>query len=210
MKMYCIFVVFFSTAQHTAFANVPNYGSFADRLVDSLDCRAVSVIWAPAVCFAILTAQPILYRCDMVDIKTGEPRAPDVQTSMFQHAQKIRAAISHYYGRTQQLGMTRWQETVMAMPGGIRLLHHSCAIIWSLCNGTRQVFLLPLFQPDAKREYRPLLGMKWSVPVRSPLPCSSSCMSSIYRPRWGRAQALGQWWLCGGAQHFVDSSTAST
>ena len=37
MKIYCIFVVFFSTAQHTAFANVPNYGSFADRLVDSLE-----------------------------------------------------------------------------------------------------------------------------------------------------------------------------
>ena len=36
MKIYYIFVVFFSTAQHTAFANVPNYGSFADRLVDSL------------------------------------------------------------------------------------------------------------------------------------------------------------------------------
>ena len=32
-----IFVVFFSTAQHTAFVNVPNYGSFADRLVDSLE-----------------------------------------------------------------------------------------------------------------------------------------------------------------------------
>ena len=38
MKIYYIFVVFFSTAQHTAFANVPNYGSFADRLVDSLVC----------------------------------------------------------------------------------------------------------------------------------------------------------------------------
>ena len=36
MKIYYIFVVFSSTAQHTAFANVPNYGSFADRLVDSL------------------------------------------------------------------------------------------------------------------------------------------------------------------------------
>ena len=36
MKIYYIFVVFFSTAQHTAFANVPNYRSFVDRLVDSL------------------------------------------------------------------------------------------------------------------------------------------------------------------------------
>ena len=36
MQIYYISVVFFSTAQHTAFANVPNYGSFADRLVDSL------------------------------------------------------------------------------------------------------------------------------------------------------------------------------
>ena len=36
MKIYYIFVVFFSTAQHTVFANVPNYGSFADQLVDSL------------------------------------------------------------------------------------------------------------------------------------------------------------------------------
>ena len=38
MKIYCILVVFLSTAQHTAFANVPNYGSFADRLMDSLAC----------------------------------------------------------------------------------------------------------------------------------------------------------------------------
>ena len=36
IEFYYIFGVFFSTAQHTAFANVPNYGSFADRLVDSL------------------------------------------------------------------------------------------------------------------------------------------------------------------------------
>ena len=36
IEIYYIFFVFFSTAQHTAFANVPNHGSFADRPVDSL------------------------------------------------------------------------------------------------------------------------------------------------------------------------------
>ena len=36
IKIYYIFFVFVSTAQHTAFANVPNYGSIADRPVDSL------------------------------------------------------------------------------------------------------------------------------------------------------------------------------
>ena len=39
MEIHYIFVVFFSTAQHTAFPNVPNYGSFADQLVDSLGDR---------------------------------------------------------------------------------------------------------------------------------------------------------------------------
>ena len=45
MKNYYIFVVFFSTAQHTAFANVPNYGSFADRLVDSLVGEDTQLAW---------------------------------------------------------------------------------------------------------------------------------------------------------------------
>ena len=45
MKIYYIFVVFFSTAQHTVFANVPNYGSFADQLVDSLGCGRGKIMW---------------------------------------------------------------------------------------------------------------------------------------------------------------------
>ena len=44
MKIYDSFVVFFFTAQHTAFANVPNYGSFADRLVDSLVLKWVTTV----------------------------------------------------------------------------------------------------------------------------------------------------------------------
>ena len=42
LEIYYIFVVFISTAQHTMFANVPNYRSFADRLVDSLEATHVS------------------------------------------------------------------------------------------------------------------------------------------------------------------------
>ena len=34
MKNYYIFVVFFSAAQDTTFANLPNYGLFADQLMD--------------------------------------------------------------------------------------------------------------------------------------------------------------------------------
>src|SRR5271170_7646400 len=49
-------------------------------------------------------------RCDTHDIRTGKPRDPGTKTSTFQHAQKIRAAISHYYGRIQHQGMREWIE----------------------------------------------------------------------------------------------------
>lgn len=60
--------------------------------------------------YGIQFTQPEPHRCDTIDLKTGKPRASGIQMSTFQHAQKIRSAISHYYGRIQQLGMAEWRE----------------------------------------------------------------------------------------------------
>ena len=47
------------------------------------------------------------FRCDTIDLITGKPREGSLST--YQHAQKIRAAVSHYYGRIRQLGTTQWE-----------------------------------------------------------------------------------------------------
>ena len=52
IKFYYILVVFFSTAQHTALANLPHYGSFADQPVDSLACSN-----AVLVCLGLMQTQ---------------------------------------------------------------------------------------------------------------------------------------------------------
>lgn len=50
------------------------------------------------------------YRCDENDICTGRAKAPSVPRATYGTAQKMRAAISHKYGRDHKLGTQPWSE----------------------------------------------------------------------------------------------------
>lgn len=49
-------------------------------------------------------------RCDDIDIFTSQPKGLAKTVSTYSHAQKMRAAISHVFGRTFGQGNTSWIE----------------------------------------------------------------------------------------------------
>ena len=53
----------------------------------------------------------LLYvRCDDIDIFTGDPKPPSESRPSLKHAQKMRAAITHKFGRDFGLGTDPWME----------------------------------------------------------------------------------------------------
>lgn len=55
-------------------------------------------------------------RCDENDIFTGKPKLLTVARATYNNAQKMRAAISHKFGRDHGLGTQPWMENP-AYPG---------------------------------------------------------------------------------------------
>ncbi|KAG2039818.1 hypothetical protein BDR03DRAFT_1008496 [Suillus americanus] len=52
----------------------------------------------------------IMDKCDENDIWTGRAKAPSVPRATYGTAQKMRAAVSHKYGRDHKLGTQPWSE----------------------------------------------------------------------------------------------------
>ncbi|KIP01683.1 hypothetical protein PHLGIDRAFT_505418 [Phlebiopsis gigantea 11061_1 CR5-6] len=50
-------------------------------------------------------------RCDSVDIYTNKPKALGDEPSTYSHAQKMRAAMTHYFGRELDIGLGAWTES---------------------------------------------------------------------------------------------------
>lgn len=51
------------------------------------------------------------HRCDENDIRTGEPKHPSVPRATYGTGQKMRASISHKFGRDFGLGTQGWVES---------------------------------------------------------------------------------------------------
>lgn len=49
-------------------------------------------------------------RCDDHDLQTGKPKHPSIPRATYGTAQKMRAAISHKFGRDYELGTLAWHE----------------------------------------------------------------------------------------------------
>lgn len=49
-------------------------------------------------------------KCDETDIHTNLPKDPGEHRATYSHAQKMRAALSHKFGRDYGLGENAWQQ----------------------------------------------------------------------------------------------------
>jgi hypothetical protein len=52
-------------------------------------------------------------KCDDCDMYTALPKDPSVHRATYSHAQKMRAAISHKFGRDFGLGAQPWQQNLL-------------------------------------------------------------------------------------------------
>jgi hypothetical protein len=80
------------------------YGSWRSELV--MSCTA-------ALCVSLMI---ILVRCDENDIWTGQVKDPSIPRATYNTAQKMRASMSHKFGRDCGLGTTQWMENP-SVPG---------------------------------------------------------------------------------------------
>lgn len=51
------------------------------------------------------------FRCDSTDIYTNKPKPLGYEPSTYSHAQKMRAAMTHHFGRELGLGLESWTES---------------------------------------------------------------------------------------------------
>lgn len=52
-------------------------------------------------------------KCDDCDIVTNKPKDPSIPRATYSHAQKMRAALSHKFGRDFGLGDQQWQQNTV-------------------------------------------------------------------------------------------------
>ena len=52
-----------------------------------------------------------LCRCDDIDISTSKKKPLGYEPATYSHAQKMRAAMTHQFGREFNLGMQSWTES---------------------------------------------------------------------------------------------------
>ena len=148
MKIYYIFVVFISIAQHTVFANVPNYGSFADRLVDSLVRPSMAQLprspvqplepwWVPGCVFQAGVDFALVHRhcpqgfwplgaggwvhfwCSMSTVGAGGP---------------LLLSLSHFHGAVWWFQLHLVLLTLLLLSPGVGVMVQGMAVPWSWCG----------------------------------------------------------------------------